>query len=226
LEDEGEASAGEQETWEELISRVRAANYGVSKLVTNYERCVAVQGAPGEDAGNRVENATKLEEVRRQVILLYEGLHANLAEGSSDNNKSAFFTECYNFTSSVDRFTKALDRSLRKQRKVMEKNRSEMDLMKRSAILLEDEREDAVAQCLGFENMCAEKEGLVMKVQEDLQGRIAELRRAASASLQHNANASEELAQPASVSIFGGRRKTVGLATLVVLVVCVVHTLN
>eukprot|EP00959_Pyramimonas_sp_CCMP1952_P291204 6091241-Pyramimonas_sp.AAC.3 len=222
--DTGETDVGELKSWEEIIIRLREANCCVSKLVTHYERCVAVQGGSGEDAGDRVENAKRFEELRRQVVSLHEDLLANLVEGSSESKKSVFFTECYNFTSSVDRLTKALNRSLRKQRKVMEKNRSEMELMSTSLNLSEAERVDAVSQCLGFEEICVEKEKAVMKIKDDLQGRIAELRGAASAALQHQDTSGEEYTPPRSRSLvraFEARGKAIG-AALIIFVLCIV----
>mmetsp|Transcript_13537 Transcript_13537/g.28843 ORF Transcript_13537/g.28843 Transcript_13537/m.28843 type:complete len:259 (+) Transcript_13537:363-1139(+) len=222
--DISELAVAEQEDWEKTVLRLREANCGVSKLVTHYERCVAVQGASGEEVGDRVESAKRLDELRRQVVSLHENLLANLVEGSSEGKKSAFFTECYNFTSSVDRLTKALSRSLRKQRKVIENNRSEMELMSTSVNLSEAERVDAVSQCLGFEEICVEKEKAVMKIKEDLQGRIAELRGAASTALQQHDTASEEHTQPrrkALLRAFEGRTKAIG-AVLIIFVLCLV----
>jgi len=172
------------------MSRVRDANFQLGTTVKAYEDCVAVQGTPKEDVTARVVHAKKREEARRACVALHDDLMAHMAEGSTDEKKSYFFTECYNFTSSVERFKKALDRSMKKERKRLEANRKELDKIKNSK-LSEEERNDAISQCDEVEQITKDKERSCGKIKDDMTNLVSQLRVQASADVQANDDAAD-----------------------------------
>ena len=114
------------------MALARDANFHLGCLVKAYEDCVAIQDTPREDAASRVDCVKRREETRRACVALHEQLMAHIhgtaaASGGDGGVRGAgggggakedatrrtnFFTECYNFTSSVERFKRALDRSM------------------------------------------------------------------------------------------------------------------
>ncbi|KAK3255965.1 hypothetical protein CYMTET_34878 [Cymbomonas tetramitiformis] len=84
-------------------------NFDLGALVVQYESFVTLQGTAKESVEARLQHGKKRDETRKACNVLQLELLANLVEGSTEDKKCVFFTECYNFTSSVDRFSKAVE---------------------------------------------------------------------------------------------------------------------
>merc|ERR1712032_1694116 len=148
------------EPWQAYIAKIKELNFDLATHVSHYEDSVMIQGTSKEDVQARVRHAKKREVVRRMVVDLHEKLMMRMAEGSMEEKKASFFTECYNYTSCVDRLKKGLERSMRKERKRIEANKEELNRIKNSPRITEEERREAAAQLAEVDQITLEKEAL------------------------------------------------------------------
>merc|ERR1712194_441472 len=125
------------ESWLTTI-RQRILTLGTS--VATYEECVNIQNTPKEDVQARVAHAKKREELRRECVSIQEDLMGRMAEGTTEERRNIFFTECFNYTNSVDRFLKALERSLVRETTRLQVNRQELEKIQASNKLTDAER--------------------------------------------------------------------------------------
>mmetsp|Transcript_16032 Transcript_16032/g.30799 ORF Transcript_16032/g.30799 Transcript_16032/m.30799 type:complete len:261 (-) Transcript_16032:429-1211(-) len=213
---------GGEDRWTYKIARIRASNFALGLQLTRLEGCIAVQGTAREELKERMQRVKTQDDVRRSMLALQRDILANLSEGSNDHNKSVFFTECYNFTSLVDRFSKALERSLGKHRKAARKNQDMMQTLQSSTTLSEAERTDALCHCEDIARMHMEREKESSEIQETMSGVIAELRAAALVVAQEGNcdQCSEEVSQTRSRDV----RTRMFWMLVVVMVLCFLCT--
>ena len=152
------------------------------------------QGTSHEDVQARVEHAKKREEVRRMAVTIHEDLMMHMAEGAQESKKSFFFTECFNFTTSVDRFKNGLLRSAKKERMRLEMNKRELEKIKQSVKLSDEDKKEAVQGCADVEEITKNKEATCKNLADAMASLVAQLRQQASTE--------DDLAQRAETEIY------------------------
>lgn len=171
------------EPWETFLDRVRELNFALGTLVTQFENCVQLQGTPKEDVQLRIAHAKKREETRRHCLKVQEDLMTHMQEGTTADNRSLFFTECFNYTVSVDRYMKGLGKSMSKETLRLQANRKELDAIQGNNKLTDAERQDAIEQCKGVEEITKEKETTISKIKDEMSNIVQQLRYQASADV-------------------------------------------
>jgi len=179
----GQAGGGGKEDWEAFTNRTRQANLKLGTMVSEYDQCVNIQGTSEEDVEARIQHARKREQIRRDCVGIQEDLMSHMSDGTLEDKRSEFFTECYNYTNSVDRFMKGLEKSLGKERRRLEANRAELEKIQKSSMLSDNERADAISQCNGVEEITKEKEKTILKIKDEMSNLIQQLRYQASADV-------------------------------------------
>lgn len=118
------------------------------------------------------------------VVTLQEGLITHMNEGSQDSKKSVFFTECYNFTSCVERFKKALEKSVRKEQKRLQMNTAELEKIRNSDRLSEEEKKEALSQAEEVDQITREKARQINAIKDAMSGLVAQLRSQAKTDVE------------------------------------------
>jgi len=201
----------DSEKWEAVSTRLRQANFDLSLTVTLYETCLSVQGtSAGESFEARVEHNTTQQKLRVDVEALQQNLQAHLQQGCTPPNNGAFFAECYNFTTSVERFAKSLGRSVRKQRHALEKNEHELHLLQATPQLSEEDRLEAVVSCSEVASLVAEKCEASDRLRLDMLSMLQDLR---AKAIQAHVREVDVADEPKVVSTTGlvSRKKLVSM---------------
>lgn len=182
---------GLTDAWGEFAQAVRERNLRLGTLVAEFEDCVNLQAGTEENVESRIKHAKIQEEIKTDIIALQELLMSKMAEGTQEAKRSEFFTHCYNYTNSVDRFLKLLDKSMAKERKRLEANRGELVKITESTTLTAAERSEAISQCESVENITKEKEAALAQLKQDMSAVLQQLRYQASVDVEQ-AKAAED----------------------------------